>query len=776
MANFQTRFSVDNALLQELGERLVTTPHVALAELVKNSYDADATEVHVTVRTGEKGGPEIEVSDNGSGMTLEQLQQYWMRIGTTHKQNKTRSEIFGRPVTGSKGIGRFCVRRLGSAVELQSCSRKGKKFEHVSLKIDWNRFTPGEEIGQVEVEMSRSVESVGQTGLKLIMSGHRNVEWYTLEDRRSYNYLLRQLATLSANVETKRRGYERDPGFNVYLDAPALEHGHAIADVYAGLVDEDEGESAIDMRGKLMDAGWALLSAKIIKGGFAECKLVAKTPVGTQTHTSKEVFPNLTNVSLELAVFVDERNWNRDENLVTPGKLRKLLNDWGGVQLRINGMRVYPYGDREDDWLNIERDKARRLGAPQGDLIDFANALKARNRNINPKRVLLSLLANNSFLGSVDVGISQNGLEPKADREGFIENATFRDLRRFTRYAIDWAMIWRDYALRERSRIESEKRRKELEKASGGTPIEKAKQSEAAIRFVRKSITKFKKHPEDIRDEDFDALASATSLLESEIKTNKADILRFQLVASTSTLSLLYHHEVRYLMQALGSLSEELNYALSDFDDDLKTKCESILSSINISKENLKILSDLTNEMSVLHRGASALKLDLATQAEKAISRFGRVCKSYSIDISTQIGEGMLVGPMLKGELAAIILNSISNAIKAVVAGGVTKNIELCSYRSHGKVCLEIKDTGIGLDEHEYDDVFSPLVSDPSDSMYDALEEKIATEDRTLLGQGSGLGLSIIRGILENRNGRASFVKPEGGWSTCLKVEFPTPK
>ena len=46
MSNQETfQFAVDSALLGELGEKLVSTVHVALAELVKNAYDADAKEV-----------------------------------------------------------------------------------------------------------------------------------------------------------------------------------------------------------------------------------------------------------------------------------------------------------------------------------------------------------------------------------------------------------------------------------------------------------------------------------------------------------------------------------------------------------------------------------------------------------------------------------------------------------------------------------------------------------------------------------------------------------
>jgi HSP90 family molecular chaperone len=74
-------FTVDAALLRELGERLVGKPYVALAELVKNSYDADATEVTVTFRRDS-----ITVTDNGTGMSRAEFISHWLRVGTTHKQ------------------------------------------------------------------------------------------------------------------------------------------------------------------------------------------------------------------------------------------------------------------------------------------------------------------------------------------------------------------------------------------------------------------------------------------------------------------------------------------------------------------------------------------------------------------------------------------------------------------------------------------------------------------------------------------------------------------
>jgi len=777
MKKFSENFSVDSALLQELGERLVTTPHVALAELVKNSYDADATEVHVTIRESKDGGPEIEVRDDGCGMTLQQIREFWMRIGNTHKDTEQHSKRYGRPLTGSKGIGRFCVRRLGTRVKLESGAKSGRGLEFNTLEIDWTKFIPGDDVAEVPVEGTSVAKSGDETGVKLIMSGSRRGEWHSLEDQRSYAYLLRQLSTLAANRGAKRRGFEPDPGFRVILNAPALEYGAAMA----GLVDEDDMGLAVDIRDRLMNAGWALLTAHVGKDGKISCELDAASPVGKREYTSNQKFEKLRDVSLKLAVFVEETGWNRDEKLVPIGKLNLILNDWGGVQLRYRGMRIFPYGNPGDDWLDIEKDRARRLGKPpQDDLIDFANTIKARTP-LDTGRVLLNMLSHKAYLGAIEVGESQKGLEPKADREGFIENPTFRELSQFARFAIDWAMIWRDFAVKERERQRAEKFRKELERGTGGKTIAPAEQSDVALKILRQGVAQLRaaqerNDPSAITKDEVRNLASAASLLESEIRTSRADLLRFQLVASAATLSLLYHHEVKYLAQTLTTLTADLHEAIRDLKGPIKTRCQEVLESVSAAKDSLDALGDLTQDMGVLDRKAVAGRLDLARQTGRAVARFQRVAKAYHVDISQRIDDGILVGPMLKGELAAILLNVLSNAIKAVIAGGAPKGlIELHAYQTRNKVCLDVKDNGIGISPDERNTVFTPLVSDPSSKLYDALEERLATEDRQLLGQGSGLGLSIVQGILENRKGSVQFVDATEGWSTCLHLELPTP-
>src|SRR5689334_20005404 len=98
-------FSVDTHLFRELGELLVGRESTALVELLKNSYDADATEVVVYgERISELGQGFISITDNGIGMSVEDFQRGFLRIASrTKEEGSRRSSVFHRRFTGAKG-------------------------------------------------------------------------------------------------------------------------------------------------------------------------------------------------------------------------------------------------------------------------------------------------------------------------------------------------------------------------------------------------------------------------------------------------------------------------------------------------------------------------------------------------------------------------------------------------------------------------------------------------------------------------------------------------
>lgn len=165
-------FSIEGRILRELGERLVKQPEVAVVELVKNSYDADATEC--TIKYDPAGS--ITISDDGAGMTLDRFRNGWMRIGTSSKES-TIVTAFGRMITGEKGIGRFAVRFLGRALNLESVAFDTRRRRRTRLvaDFDWPKFDRNEDLGEVEVPYRlEAVEASAQLGTTLTITQLRS--------------------------------------------------------------------------------------------------------------------------------------------------------------------------------------------------------------------------------------------------------------------------------------------------------------------------------------------------------------------------------------------------------------------------------------------------------------------------------------------------------------------------------------------------------------------------------------------------------------------------
>lgn len=129
-------------LVSVLGEQLIRDARVGLLELVKNSYDADASTVTVELRgLASPETTEIIITDNGDGMDKETVLRKWLEPATGHKAEakkaKVRTPKYNRLPLGEKGVGRFAAHRLGH--ELEMITRKAGAPE-VVVRIDWDKF------------------------------------------------------------------------------------------------------------------------------------------------------------------------------------------------------------------------------------------------------------------------------------------------------------------------------------------------------------------------------------------------------------------------------------------------------------------------------------------------------------------------------------------------------------------------------------------------------------------------------------------------------------
>lgn len=744
----QLTFTVDSALLSELGEKLVETAHIALVELVKNAYDADATLVTVKIVPDPPHGPQVHVVDNGSGMAFRDVENYWMRIATAHKQAHQVSQRYGRPRTGSKGIGRFSCRRLGTRLKLfTTAAIDDDGFEQTEVSFDWLKFKPGQEISKIKCEGDRKHLKDATPGTTLIISGSPMDEW----SKRGYDFLKRQLAVLAANRGRKRAGFEEDPGFNVSLEAP------------------DFNEKISNLRERLLSAGWGDLHVRVNSDGEVTCTLDA-LKVGEKKITYPEKLGNLASVSATIGIMTVERDEMRDREVVSKGSLSEILDDWGGVYVRYKGFRVYPYGEPGNDWLNIDRDRGLRRSALSEILQPFA----AKLRGVNPQRALLSLLSSRSYIGDVEIGGRALGFELKASREGFVGEDGIGPLREVIRFAIDWSTIYREYARRLAAKEEARRARQDLE-TQLKHPVEPKEVVATAIRVVESEVRNLATQlPTAERQQVLRSLRTATQAIAKHEASNREELRHLQLVASTSTLLLIFSHEVKSLLSWFEQVSISLDRVRHHVNEGEARKLAEIRDEFGATKKRFLELLSMTSLISVNSRRSEAARLTLRPRLERAIRCFDLITRSYGIEIDIDGVPGTLqVGPMLEAELFAVFLNVMSNAIKSVIAAGGQKKVMVAAERRGSRVVLNVRDSGIGLDKEDYEQVFGPFVSDPDKRLYRGLDAKLNPEDQYIVGTGSGLGLSIVREILSYRGGTIRFVRPDEGWKANIEIVMP---
>ena len=184
-------------LLQLLGNELIGSPRLAVFELVKNAYDADADTVRVILENIDAAEASIIVEDDGEGMTLDTIRNIWLVPGHDHRARQ-RAELRrtrkGRLPLGEKGLGRFAAHKLGNRIEV--VTRADAQPECV-VSIDWGSLIRNENLSDATARVStrQPAEFLGQrTGTRVTVSELRDQNWTRGEVRR----LQRQITTISS--------------------------------------------------------------------------------------------------------------------------------------------------------------------------------------------------------------------------------------------------------------------------------------------------------------------------------------------------------------------------------------------------------------------------------------------------------------------------------------------------------------------------------------------------------------------------------------------------
>src|SRR6266478_6192806 len=238
-------FQTEGRLLQEVGERLVASPEVALVELIKNAYDADSPSCEVRLADQDKT---LRVVDRGHGITFDEFVGKWMRIATASKVTERVSRLYKRQLTGAKGIGRFAVRYLGEHLTLISVADDPKRRYKTRLTatFDWPEIDKLGDIREAEVNYKlERVTSAETTGTILEIRNLNTSTDFTAESSLRSDVL--RIVTPLQGLESGRfklahRDSKTDPGFRVVLPG-----------------DEPGGDGEVDLAQLVLQNYWARL-------------------------------------------------------------------------------------------------------------------------------------------------------------------------------------------------------------------------------------------------------------------------------------------------------------------------------------------------------------------------------------------------------------------------------------------------------------------------------------------------------------------------------------
>jgi signal transduction histidine kinase len=360
------------------------------------------------------------------------------------------------------------------------------------------------------------------------------------------------------------------------------------------------------------------------------------------------------------------------------------------------------------------------------------------------------------------------------NREGFVSSPALDQLKDFVRFAIDWSTILRDYYIREEY-LKAVLIAKEKFEEVVGEKIEQSRVIESALTHLKSEAKVLSEVLPPSERRAFEAVfESATDVIRKQYAANQVELAHLRLVASTSTLLLIFSHEVKSLLGILEQSKTSLEILASELSPRQKNQLENISNSFGELKDRLSELLSLTSLVGGDKRRAKPGQVALLERIKKVEKVFELITHKYDIHIEYQgVPNTIVFKNILEAEVYSILLNVMSNSIKSVIAAGKDRRIQLVAERSDGMNVLCIRDTGIGIGASRFEEVFIPFISDPDGNLYENLDKRLNPEDSLIVGSGSGLGLSIVKEIINSHDGKIRFKKPTNTWNAELEIQLP---
>lgn len=733
------KFTVDSALLKELGERLVGRQYIALAELIKNSFDADAEKVEITIREDS-----IEVSDNGHGMTVLDFTGHWMRVGSTHKVDQQVSPKFQRPLTGSKGIGRLAVQFLAREMEMISVPSsnqvpEGQDLSQLYAMVDWETAVEAGELTSAtatyDLTPPDEIFPMNKShGTKVFLNGLKH-DWGPDD----FEDLAREVWFLQPPFRALSGASSGDAqGFEVQLHSP---------DPVAVSLFEAQISRILDLYSSRIVG--ELLPSNDYEGSSGNKKVKFSLELeGSPPQTYEYEVPVqgdglclIDKLDFEIRIYTLQQ---RQPYGIAVKVARDYMAEWGGVHIYDSGFRI-PIGGPYADWLRLEFDHSHRL--TQSQLLP---------PELNLRQGLNFLPTNSRVLGVVNIDTTNEArvasnylpeirqhLQIQVSRDRLVSNNAFQQLRDAIRYAID------HYSTRLAVlRLEEKAAEREV-----GTPS-------ASIEGVWDLVERYeaempKSMVAELRVELDKTLDSVRE--QAEWTSRQSGLLAAMATAGMTAIAFQhqFNQQLSILEQNVSTLDEEVKAKpeLQDTLGQIVLKMRDWIRNARATRALFSPIEDERNRTAVTRFIAKPMIAEFAANMKV-------ILRNIDVDVSGVSRETRL--PLASfPQWMAVFHNVFLNASNAMLDSDV-RHISVSSFNSNGRRGLHVQDTGAGIDLLKSEELFEPLKR----------AFNISPERRMLGYGGTGLGLAIVRMVAKDMNADVRFVKPKKPFNTCFEISW----
>lgn len=378
-------FSTHSELKNIIGKDLINDDNIAIVELVKNSVDAGASDIRIVFCQNR-----IIIWDNGSGMSRQDIKNKWLNIAYSEKRNTSNSaHLFA----GNKGVGRFACDRLGQKLDLFSVTKVSSPLQ---VSVDWslfeNKLRASEAIQTIDVKLKAidkaRVASIldmdfPASGTALVITELR--QYWDREKlislRRSLERFMNPIAVFESGGLTLSIKAQHELARDLTEKFHNQVNGKIENQIFTQLKFKTTFiESEISVDG-------LLLTTRLVHEGEQVYRLVEKNTV----------FPLLSGMRTTIHYM------NPYKKAYFKRQTGLHLVDFGSIFLFINGFRVPPYGDRDDDWLQL---------------------------NVRKAQGMARFLGTRELLGIIDVSDPSKLFQIVSNREGVVKDDRFRQLIR----------------------------------------------------------------------------------------------------------------------------------------------------------------------------------------------------------------------------------------------------------------------------------------------------------------------------------------------------------